>query len=305
MTSDRTRGDTGTSKPELISEAITPLAGTSDASAMSRSEPGLPAGFSWRGRTLRVEACLRSWKKHGRDSGGDEVYLRRHYYDLKMEDGTLWTVYCLRQPPASGSMRRRWFLYTVDSPREPRSVSRDGKTSFEAVLFDLFHTLVLLQAAPGQSSPEILGIDPAVWTETVFGHAPHHALGEVTDPYESIRRIAHGIDPAIPEGRIRRAVDARPARFRHALTHVRPEILGGIAHLRSRGLKTGLISNAAYDEVEAWNDSPLADLFDVALFSCFEKVAKPDPAIYHRAAARLGVAPERCVFIGNDGSRED
>jgi len=48
----------------------------------------------------------------------------------------------------------------------------------------------------------------------------------------------------------------------------------------------------------------LADLFDVALFSCHEKVAKPDPVIYLRAAARLGVAPGRCLFAGDGGSQE-
>jgi putative hydrolase of the HAD superfamily len=291
------------SRPELISEAITPATGTADASAMSRGEPGLPAAFFWRGRTVRVAACLRGWKKHGRESGSDEIYLRRHYYELQMQDGSRWTVYCLRQP-AGSSIRKRWFLYTVDRTKGTGAGSARRGASFQAVLFDLFHTLVLLQAAPGASTPEILGIEPSVWTETVFGHSPHHALGEVTDPYESIRRIAHRIDPAIPEETIRRAVEARPARFRHALTHVRPEILEGLAHLRELGLRMGVISNAAYDEIEAWNDSPLARLFDVVLFSCHEKVAKPDPVIYLRAADRLGIAAERSLFVGDGGSRE-
>jgi putative hydrolase of the HAD superfamily len=126
----------------------------------------------------------------------------------------------------------------------------------------------------------------------------------VTDPYESIRIIVHAIDPTIPEERIRRAVAQRPARFRHALTHVRPEILHGLERIRAMGLKTGLISNAGYDEVEAWPESPLAPLFDTALFSCHTHLMKPEPEIYLLAARTLGVAPEKCLYVGDGGSRE-
>jgi len=173
-----------------------------------------------------------------------------------------------------------------------------------AVLFDLFHTLVDVNSAPGQSSSEILGIDPRVWNRKIIEESAHHALGTVTDPYESVRIIVHSIDPGIPEERIRRAVAARPQRFRHALMHVRPEILGGLGKLRSSGLRIGLVSNAGLDEIEAWPESPLAEYFDAALFSCHEHLMKPDPAIYLRAAGRLGVPSDRCLFVGDGGSRE-
>lgn len=174
-----------------------------------------------------------------------------------------------------------------------------------AVVFDLFHTLVDMSAVPpGSSTPEILGVDPDVWIQKVFEEAPHHALGTVSDPYESMRMIAHAIDPSIPKERIRRAVEARPARFRAALLSVRPEILDGLRRLRQMGLKIGLISNAGLDEVEAWDESPLAPLFDAVLVSCHEGIMKPDPQIYRRAAARLGVSPEGCLYVGDGGSSE-
>ena len=102
---------------QLISEAIQPIAGSFDPSAMSRGEPGLPTGFTWRGRTLRVNSLRRAWKQLRLEASGGELYLRRHYYLLEMEDGTDWTVYCLRQPPPrSGGPRRpaqRWYLYSI------------------------------------------------------------------------------------------------------------------------------------------------------------------------------------------------
>ena len=174
-----------------------------------------------------------------------------------------------------------------------------------AVIFDLFHTLVdLKSAAPGTGTPEILGVDPRQWIQKVIEESPHHALGTIRDPYESVRMIAHAIDPTIPEERIRKAVATRPRRFRAALTQVRPEILTALQTIRDLRLKLGLISNAALDEVEAWDDSPLAPLFDTVLVSCHEGVMKPDPEIYHRAAKRLGVSPEECLYVGDGGSQE-
>lgn len=182
------------------------------------------------------------------------------------------------------------------------SVPRDWRPA--AVLFDLFHTLVDVNGAPGPASSEILGIDPAIWNARLMYGARHHALGEVTDPYESIRRVAHALDPAIPEDRIRDAVAVRPLRFRHALLEVPPATLAGLARLEALGLPLALVSNAGLDEVETWPDSPLAPFFAAALFSCHEKVMKPDPEIYFRAAARLGVEPTRCLFVGDGGSGE-
>lgn len=174
-----------------------------------------------------------------------------------------------------------------------------------AVIFDLFHTLVNLRAgAPGTSTPEILGIDPDRWAHQVFHHAPHHALGTVADPCESIRIIAHAIDPTIPEDRIRAAAAGRPGRFREGLLNVSPAVLQALEELRGMSLELGLISNAGLDEVAAWSESPLASLFSAALFSCHEGVMKPDAEIYLRAARRLGVAPEACLYVGDGGSHE-
>jgi putative hydrolase of the HAD superfamily len=175
---------------------------------------------------------------------------------------------------------------------------------FDAVLFDLFHTLTDVNDSPGIPSWRILGVDPITWNRTILDDSRHHALGEEPDPFLSLRRIVHSIDPSIPEERIHEAVANRRARFRHALVNIRPAVVESLSSLRVSGFRLGLVSNAAYDEVEAWPDSPLAPLFDAALFSCHEKVMKPDPEIYLWCAERLRVAPGRCLFVGDGGSRE-
>ncbi len=105
---DLTRG-------EFISEPITPLGGF-DAHAMSKGEPGLPAGFKWRSERFEVIERKKSWKQSEREKGraDGEMYLRRHCYLLQMSDGNEWTVYFTRQPARGGSPKRRWYLYSME-----------------------------------------------------------------------------------------------------------------------------------------------------------------------------------------------
>ena len=110
-------------KPELISEPIKPHPGTFDTSAMGRGEPGLPSGFTWRGDSVDITEELSRWKQSSRESSRPDadLYLRRHYYKLRMSDGATWTIYFERQTPRTGDPKQRWFLYTRQSDTETDS----------------------------------------------------------------------------------------------------------------------------------------------------------------------------------------
>ena len=69
-------------------------------------------------------------------------------------------------------------------------------------------------------------------------------------------------------------------------------LVGAVRLARSRGLRTGLLSNA--DEVSPEIDQ---ELFDTVLLSGELGFGKPDPRIYLLAASRLELAPEDCVFV--------
>ena len=98
----------------LISEALTPLEGTGDTRRMGLGEPGLPAGFEWRGNGHAIRELVAAWKQSDREGGSGQRYLRRHYYRLRMDDGATWTVYFTRQSAKRGSRVPRWFLYTIE-----------------------------------------------------------------------------------------------------------------------------------------------------------------------------------------------
>ncbi|MCW2679838.1 MAG: hypothetical protein JWM62_1239 [Frankiales bacterium] len=61
---------------------------------------------------------------------------------------------------------------------------------------------------------------------------------------------------------------------------------------RAAGLRSGLLSNAGGPARPEW-----AELFDAVVLSGVAGVGKPDPAAYRLVAQRLGVAPERCLFV--------
>ena len=64
------------------------------------------------------------------------------------------------------------------------------------------------------------------------------------------------------------------------------------------GLKTGLISNAWDGLREVLHTRvPIADAFDVLVISAEEKIAKPNPRIYHVALERLGVLAAEAIFL--------
>ena len=109
MGEEAARGGPG----RLISEPIDPLRGAGDPLAMSRGEPGLPPAFVWRGRSHRIARVEESRRRLGPEPSMQEKYLRRHEYRLRMADGSIWLVYCLRQPPRGRPAGPRWFLARI------------------------------------------------------------------------------------------------------------------------------------------------------------------------------------------------
>jgi putative hydrolase of the HAD superfamily len=70
--------------------------------------------------------------------------------------------------------------------------------------------------------------------------------------------------------------------------------------LRNRGYRLGIVTNGWADmqhrKIDVSGIRPYVDLVTV---SGEEGVNKPDAAIFKRTAARLGVAPENCIFVGD------
>jgi len=133
------------------------------------------------------------------------------------------------------------------SPESPPDLTR-----VRAVLFDLFHTLVSLEVSqpPGLSISAILGVDRDKWWRVWTGDSDDYLLGR-TGLERMLPARARVANPAVTDEQIRQALTARPARFRHVLTHVEPETLAGLARLRAMDRRLGLVSNCGQDEIAA------------------------------------------------------
>ncbi|MFD9717954.1 HAD family hydrolase [Streptomyces sp. NPDC059076] len=68
--------------------------------------------------------------------------------------------------------------------------------------------------------------------------------------------------------------------------------------LRRGGVRLALLTNNVREWEPLWRAQlPVDALFDVVVDSHREGVRKPDPAIYQVLFDRLGVGPERCLFV--------
>lgn len=80
--------------------------------------------------------------------------------------------------------------------------------------------------------------------------------------------------------------------------HLNDGAVDAIDHFRRLGLRLALASSSPMGLIRAVLEmGRLEDRFDVVLTAEEEAHGKPDPAVYLRAADRLGVRPERCLAI--------
>ncbi|NCO69573.1 MAG: HAD-IA family hydrolase, partial [Acidobacteria bacterium] len=84
-----------------------------------------------------------------------------------------------------------------------------------------------------------------------------------------------------------------------ALWYVFPEVPEVLATIRRCGCKAAVVSNWDSRLPGLLDRLGLGAAFDAVLVSAIEGLEKPAPAIFQRAAERLGVAPERCLHVGD------
>ncbi|HXI32127.1 MAG TPA: HAD-IA family hydrolase [Vicinamibacterales bacterium] len=177
-----------------------------------------------------------------------------------------------------------------------------------AVLFDLFHTLVSVPAPAAVGELPVgqhLGVCPLEWQRRYHDDdVEGRCVGRVTDSFEAMRRVAHSIDPTVPEARIRAAIESRRRCFEIGFVQVEPGMLDALDRLRAAGIRLALVSDAGADDVESWPRSPLRDRFDAVLFSYALGVRKPDARIYAAALAAVNARAADAIFVGDGGSDE-
>jgi putative hydrolase of the HAD superfamily len=76
----------------------------------------------------------------------------------------------------------------------------------------------------------------------------------------------------------------------------KPEVFNVARSLRENGYKTALLSNTELPAVRFFHEQNY-NMFDVLVFSCVERIAKPQPQIYEITVNRLGSKAQQTAFI--------
>jgi putative hydrolase of the HAD superfamily len=185
----------------------------------------------------------------------------------------------------------------------------EHRVEVEAVVFDLFHTLVDPQehVAPGfrrlAAVADILGIaasEVELWWEQVVGEL----VTSPVSPIQSLVEFARSRRIVLSPGDVAELDRAMGAGADAALARPIAGAVETLAGLRRRGLGVALLSNALVRDVQTYLESPLAGVVDDACLSCFIGLAKPDPAAYSQVLERIGAVAARCLYVGDGGSDE-
>jgi len=178
---------------------------------------------------------------------------------------------------------------------------------FAAVIFDLFGTLVDdFVSSVGPMPVELAGAlevprEPflQVWRET----SAMRTDGTFQTVEASLQHVCDAIGARVGAEQMTKAVNLRLDQIRRSLAP-KPDAIKTIERLKEAGYKIGLLSNCSIEIPILWPKTPFAALVDAAVFSSRERLKKPDPRIYHLACARLGVAPESCLYIADGENYE-
>lgn len=176
----------------------------------------------------------------------------------------------------------------------------------QAVLFDLFETLITESAAPptrASSLGEALGLDRKAYRTEWKARRPRVVLGRLSFA-DALTEISRSLTGQVDAAAVKFAREQRVREKAAAFAEVHDDVAGMIYGLRRQGLRLAVVSNCFGEDVDGWSAWPLAREFQCTVFSFAEGISKPDPRSYLTATRRLGVEPASALFIGDGGDGE-
>jgi len=188
----------------------------------------------------------------------------------------------------------------------------------EAIFLDLGNTLRMLTKNEAHQSAARRRIAELVGTE----EDPDTFCHKVDERYKAYRRWAfekmreapeaelwtRWLAPEFPAERIAPLGVELTYQYRQSMG-LRVVVDNGkevVVELYRRGYTLGIISNVITSrEIPDWMEADgFSPYFKAVALSSVLGCRKPDPAIYYEAARQAGVAPARCVYVGDNLKRD-
>ncbi len=193
----------------------------------------------------------------------------------------------------------------------PSPEQRRRSNLVRGVLVDSLGTLLELEPPAGHLTRQVA----ERWGVTLSDAEARQAFAAEMDYYRvrhdqgsddaslaDLRRRCAGVLHASLPAAVREMIsapDLLPAMMASLRFRPYPEAQDAIAHLRAAGLRLAVVSNWDVSLVEVLRRTGLAEHFDLVLTSAAVGAAKPDPKIFRRAAADLGLEPRELVHVGD------
>ena len=178
---------------------------------------------------------------------------------------------------------------------------------FNTVIFDLFGTLVDdFASSVGQMHHEMAAALAVPYEQfiSLWGQtAKMRILGAFDTVEANIKYVCDTMNVHAGAEQISKTVEIRMKYIRQAL-QPRPDAVTTLRQLKEQSYKIGLLSNCSIEIPILWPETAFADLFESPVFSSRERLKKPDPRIFHLACERIGVTPERCLYIADGEDHE-
>ncbi|MCR2822838.1 HAD family hydrolase [Lederbergia panacisoli] len=178
----------------------------------------------------------------------------------------------------------------------------------EAVFFDLYETLITEwengKKKADFSPASMLGMEQVIFKREWSKRKERRMDGSFSDAKSCLVDILNALDTPIKMDEINNAIEQRKKAKAIPFQSIDEKIIETILQIKAKGIKVGLISNCAPEEVLEWENSSLANLFDTVIFSYEVRCAKPNKQIYDIACTNLNVLPVHSLFIGDGGSNE-
>ncbi len=234
-----------------------------------------------------------------------ETYLLHFDGDLYGTAPTVYPLRYLRPERAFSSLAALQAQIEEDARQAEALFAPSAASPLRAVFFDFDDTLDDRDAALryglsvflSHYYPALSPAERAQRREQMFTYRCD-AYGHLID-YPAL--VAHFLalwPPQVP-------VDPDRAvwRFYHAFAAggmPEPDVLPTLAALRERGYLIGIITNGhRIPQTCKLDHSALRAYVDLTVLAGQEGIAKPDPALFRLAAARLGLPPRACLYVGD------
>ncbi len=181
---------------------------------------------------------------------------------------------------------------------------------YDAVIFDLFGTLIdnvsMDSYAPALvEMARAVAIEPETFSRTWRDESlsRQRSTGQLKSPEEMVHACCDRIDRKPSARAVHAAAEIRRKMYADWVVP-RPGVIETLERIGQAGLKIGLMSGCTAEVPRLWESTEMHRCVDVALFSCDLGLSKPDPAFYAEAIRRLGVSPDRCLYVGDGADNE-